>query len=340
MLNAPALSVLLAVYNDERFVAEAIDSILAQDFSNFELLVLDDGSDDGTPGIVQNYADRDRRIRLIRETHHGHASSLNRLLAEARAPLVARMDADDICLPTRFGKQVAFLEANPDYGVLGCETAYIDENGRPAANRNSRWVHRHEDLLQVLEEGPPLAHPAVMMRLQLVRAVGGYREAFRHSEDYDLWLRLSTVTKMANLPETLLLYRLHSNQLSDKYLPEQTRTAAVARLAHRTRRRGLPDPMQGRTRLPPAAELDSLFGEGAMRDVNEGVFAASLHSLDHLVGDAWEAVLDQSINAPDRRVIRLAGRLLARGHVLASMRVAWRFLRGLAQARRTSSQRK
>jgi hypothetical protein len=130
--------------------------------------------------------------------------SLSQLFAEARAPLVARFDADDICMPERLERQVAFLAANPDHGLVACETTFIDAAGAPAGNAPIRRPHDHDAILAVLEAGPILCHSAVMVRTDLVRAAGGYREAYVHAEDYDLWLRLAGQTRMANLPEYLL----------------------------------------------------------------------------------------------------------------------------------------
>ena len=121
----------MSVYNGERFLAPAIESILGQTFGDFEFLILDDGSTDATPRIVAGYAALDPRIRPIIRENRGLVASLNQLLEEARAPIVARMDADDISRPERFAKQAAFLDAHPDYGVIGCWTEDIDENEAP-----------------------------------------------------------------------------------------------------------------------------------------------------------------------------------------------------------------
>jgi glycosyltransferase involved in cell wall biosynthesis len=121
----------MSVYNAEQFLASAINSILTQSFSDFELLILDDGSNDGSRAIIEDYAARDSRIRPIFRANKGLIVSLNQLLAEARAPIIARMDADDISLPERFARQYAFLQENPDYGVVGCWTDEMDEHGSP-----------------------------------------------------------------------------------------------------------------------------------------------------------------------------------------------------------------
>jgi glycosyltransferase involved in cell wall biosynthesis len=125
-MGTPAISVAMSVYNGERFLAEAIESVLGQTFADLEFLIVDDGSTDGSRAMIEAYAAKDARIRPILRENRGLIASLNQMLDEARAPLVARMDADDVCLPERLAQQVAFLDAHPDYGVLGCWTVDID----------------------------------------------------------------------------------------------------------------------------------------------------------------------------------------------------------------------
>ena len=198
----------MSVYNGERFLAEAIDSVLAQTFTDFELLILDDGSSDSTPEIVAAYAVRDARIRPIVRENQGLIASLNQLLDESRAPLVARMDADDVCLPERFARQVAFLGSHPDYGVVGCWCTDINEQGVEHRLDGPEHPLTHEQFMRAIAANEPLlCHPAVMMRRDIVREVGGYHAAFRHCEDYDLWLRLASVTRLVNVGELLLRYR-------------------------------------------------------------------------------------------------------------------------------------
>jgi len=186
----PPLSVAMSVYNGERFLAPAIESVLAQTFGDFEFLILDDGSKDATPDILREYAEADSRIRPIIRENRGLVDSLNQLLAESRAPLVARMDADDICHPERFAHQVAFLGANPDHGVVGSWSEDIDENDQQWPIEGADHPVTYADFLHNIRFGGPLlVHPGVMYRRELVREQGGYHKAFLHCEDLDLWLR-------------------------------------------------------------------------------------------------------------------------------------------------------
>ncbi len=222
MKDRPSVSVAMSVYNGERFLAEAIESVLAQSFTDFEFLILDDGSRDKTPEIIHSFAARDSRIRPIVRENRGLIVSLNQLLAESRADLVARMDADDICRPERFARQVAFLEDHRDHGVVGSWSEDIDENCQPYVVDAPEHPATYAEVLEAIDAGyPPICHPSVMYRRDAVLAVGGYHAAFKHCEDLDLWLRLATETKLANIPERLIRYRHYPEQVSNRHATEQ-----------------------------------------------------------------------------------------------------------------------
>lgn len=288
--SVPTISVAMSVYNGERFLAAAIESVLGQTFEDFEFLILDDGSRDATRSIIAHYAARDSRIRPICRENRGLITSLNELLANARAPLIARMDADDICLPRRFERQVAFLAAHPDVGVLGTWTEDIDEAEAPYPLNAPEHPVDHEGFLAAIEAGAPLlCHPAVMYRRDLVRSVGGYHRAFRHCEDLDLWLRLAGLTHIANLPERLLRYRHYGEQVSSRHATVQQIGAAVSRLAYAERKAGRPDPTVGLNELPAVDDLDRLFGRpGVAREVRAFVAPSLLYSRAALGGDGFD----------------------------------------------------
>jgi hypothetical protein len=160
------------MYNAAATLPVAIESVLGQSLRDFEFLLLDDGSTDASLTIARAYASRDSRIRVIAMPRQGLVRSLNQLFAEARAPLVARFDADDICMAPRFEQQVAFLADHPDHGLVGCETIFIDENGVATdAKAKAPLIrpHSHEAFIAQLERGPILCHSAVMVRRDLVR---------------------------------------------------------------------------------------------------------------------------------------------------------------------------
>jgi len=275
--TSPAVTVAMSVYNGEQFLAAAVESVLAQTFDDFEFLALDDGSSDATADILAHYAATDSRLRPIVRENRGLIASLNQLLAEARAPLIARMDADDICYPERFERQVAFLAGNPDYGVVGSRCDDIDEHGGPWPTRAVAHPLTHKEFLAAIELGLPLlCHPSVMMRREVALKVGGYHSAFRHCEDLDLWLRLASVTRIGNLPDRLLRYRHYAGQVSSRHATIQQTNAAVAKLAYRERMAGRPDPTEHLPELPDTDGLDSLFGRTGIGREIRAVVAPSL----------------------------------------------------------------
>lgn len=289
----PRLSVAMSVYDGERFLAPAIESVLAQTFRDFEFLILDDGSRDASLAVARDYAARDSRIRVITRENRGLVASLNQLLAEARAPLVARMDADDVCHPERFARQIAFLHAHPDHGVVGTWSEDIDEFGRPFPAGGHDQPVNNEDFIGAIEDDRSLmVHPAVTYRRDLVLSVGGYHRAYRHVEDHDLWLRLAGITKMANLPERLLRYRHYAGQVSNRHATEQQIGHSVALIAWRERQAGRPDPTADIDRLPPVGELDQLFGrKGVDREVRARLARALAFSRTSLSGDGLDHII-------------------------------------------------
>jgi glycosyltransferase involved in cell wall biosynthesis len=211
-VKTPAVSVLMPVYNGERFLTDAIDSILHQNFTDFEFVIIDDGSTDASPAILADYAYRDARIRVVRQANAGIVVALNRGLAECRAPLVARMDADDVSLPDRFAAQAEYLTNHPDVVAIGAAFQLMADSG--ALGPVIRHPVAPKDVACGLRTANRIAHPSVMMRRDPVLALGGYREALRYAEDYDLWARLSVAHKLANHPKCLLRYRVHAGQIS------------------------------------------------------------------------------------------------------------------------------
>jgi len=214
----PKVSVIMPAYNAEKYIREAIDSILQQTFSDFEFIILNDCSADKTEEIILSYTDP--RIRYSKNDRNcGVAATLNRGLALARGTYIARMDADDISLPERFEKQVAYLDAHDSVAVLGCGIELF----RSAAVVASGWysadaAHMKVDLLFSCG----LAHPSVMMRTDIIRSLGGYDPEFDGMEDYELWCRTAETYEIVTLRETLLRYRLHENQVTRHPSPEHT----------------------------------------------------------------------------------------------------------------------
>ena len=206
----PLISVCLPVYNAERYVAEAVESILVQTLGDFEFLIIDDGSTDGSRRILEGYAARDPRIRLTSRANRGLVATLNELIDQARGEFLARMDADDLALPERFRRQVDYLRAHPECSVVGSRAQLIDPDGDPLCDWFTHQPHEVIDTL--LRRGEPvgsvLCHSSVLMRRDAVLAVGKYRD-FTIGEELDLFLRLAESSRLAILPEVLLKYRHH-----------------------------------------------------------------------------------------------------------------------------------
>lgn len=203
----PLLSVVLPAYNAEAYLEPAVQSVLQQSFEDFELIVIDDGSKDRTAEILGKIDDR--RLRVIRhERNAGLIAGLNEGIEASTGRYIARMDADDICEPSRFLRQIECLEMHPEVGVLGTAIRVIDEQGRPGVT--FVMPVSSIDVEWAMPMLCPLAHPSVMMRTDLVKQAGGYSTAAVHAEDYDLWHRLSGQTQVANLRDPLLRLRKHA----------------------------------------------------------------------------------------------------------------------------------
>lgn len=211
--NAPDISVILPVFNGEPFLADALRSVLEQSHENFELLVFDDGSTDGSFEIVRSFADIDDRVRCFTRPNRGLVATLNELIGWSRGPFLARMDADDVCLPGRFAKQLDFMWTHPDVACVGGSVLFIDglghELGRAAALLDNEAIQA-----AALCGRSPICHPAAMMRTEAVRAIGGYLPMAFPAEDLDLFLRLGEIAKLANLPDDVLAYRQHGGSVS------------------------------------------------------------------------------------------------------------------------------
>lgn len=319
----PAITVALSVYNGAQFLAAAIKSVLMQDFGDFEFLLLDDGSSDDSRAIAERYAAQDARLKVITRENRGLVASLNELLGRASAPLIARLDADDICAPERLGRQKAFLDSNPGHALVGSDTRYIDAQGRPLAEPVLPRPHQHDAIVANFEAGPNLVHPAVMYRRDAVRALGGYRASYLHAEDIDLWLRLSEVSNLANLPEVLLDYRITPDQVSSRHVVTQATHAAIAWLAHQRRIAGKGDPTEGLTTLPRFDELEAMFGPGSASYVRRRVVDRVLFSAEALSGDGWPILLAHAAeSSAEPRLWRAAARLLRAGEPAKAGRVA------------------
>jgi glycosyltransferase involved in cell wall biosynthesis len=219
----PAVSVVMSAYNNVNYVTAAVKSILQQSFRDFEFIIIDDGSTDGTGDLLRRHAESDSRIRLVQRENKGLTVSLNEGLAMARAPLVARMDSDDIAGKERFEKQVAFFAAHPDVVALGTRIETIDPYGSPLDKYEHKLDHDAIDAELIRGSGWALVHPTVMMRADALKRLGGYRAEWNNSEDLDLFLRLAEIGRVANLPDVMLQYRQHLGSVNHLKFENQMR---------------------------------------------------------------------------------------------------------------------
>lgn len=209
----PTISVVLPVYNAEKYIRKSLESILAQTFTDFEILLVDNASTDSTIEILKSYTDPRIRI-IINPSNLGLIASLNIGLNSARGKYIARMDHDDIALPERFQKEYDFLESHQDIVLVGTWSNIMDSN--------ENFIRIHKNPLQnnvikyELMFGNTITHPSIMMRRDIVNAVGGYDSAWINTEDYNLYSRLIRNHKLANIGEPLINYRVHGASLTNE----------------------------------------------------------------------------------------------------------------------------
>lgn len=244
------VSIVLPAYNCCGFIARTIESVLAQTWRDFELIVIDDGSTDNTLEIVKQYAARDERIKVLTQANSGLAATLNRGIDIAANEWVFRMDNDDLMRPNRLERQMAFVTEHPELAVASSLIRHIDDENRVIGKDNSRlFTHEAVDKLVAANELIGFCHPAAVLRKSAVMAVGGYRKQFWPAEDIDLWNRLAEKGyKMLVQPEYLLDYRMHGKSAS----------IAGARGAHQ-KLRWLKDCMIRRRTGQPELDLESFL---------------------------------------------------------------------------------
>lgn len=217
-MSAPAVSVLIPLYNSAKTVEATLASIFRQSFNDFEIVAVDDGSADDTISILRKAAKADSRLRLIEAGHGGIIKALNTGLSQCRGEFIARMDGDDICHPERLRLQAEFMSENPDVSVCSSLVRLFPRNDTGEGFlKYEEWLNStvtHEEIAREIFIESPIVHPSVMLRTTELRELGGYRE-YGWPEDYDLWLRYFTAGKrFAKVPETLTFWRTHPGKLT------------------------------------------------------------------------------------------------------------------------------
>ncbi len=239
----PRISCAMPVYNTTAYLAEAIESILGQTYTDFEFLIANDGSTDGSDDIIAQYAKQDSRIvHLSRTENRGLVFTRNELLDHAQGEWLATMDSDDIALPERFERQLAYIAANPDYDLVGSAAQLIDPEGNPMCEMGVELSHDEIDAWHMAgSSGTAFVSPTAMIRTSALRAVNGYREHDGCAEDFDLMLRLAEKGQLCTMPDVLLLYRQHFGSLGyDSNLQQRNGIRWAVEEAYE--RRGFPIP--------------------------------------------------------------------------------------------------
>lgn len=325
----PKVSVVIPVYNCGRFLEPALRSILDQTLTEIELIVVNDGSTDGSASVINRLACEDLRIIPIHAENKGIVSALNIGLARATGTYIARMDGDDLALPNRLRAQSDFLEANLDHSYVGSIFQVIDEHGNLGHSQRGQSLTRQTDFTVFPPNVLCVPHPTLMARRSCFMEVGGYRDAFPYAEDRDLFIRLSRLGKGGVIPEVLLRYRIHSGSLSTKHSAVQLHSAlkaeAVGLIASRTgvepfgltASQSVGDVVRGRTGIPAESAWASVAAlRRAEHDLDRRDVRAAWRSLARLavsLGSGARALRDADGLG---QVVKLALRSAARAAVM------------------------
>lgn len=299
--NTPTVSVVMGVYNGERYLREAVESVLGQTFGDFEFIIIDDGSSDRTAGVLREYSDP--RMRTIaNERNEGLTRCLIKGCELARGKYIARMDADDISYPERFAKQVEFLDEHPDYAVVGTRCRLLDNMG--TTRGASDYCTTDEEIRQDIRRRSPFAHGATMFRREYINDCGGYREPFRYAQDYDLWLRTLEKYNGANLSDALYGLRYHRDSLTLQKLFLQSSFCELAREFARERAERGSDPLMRGETESVRRRIESWSKNGVLKNmrIRSDSAAQLLHLMAHVgtmpdIAILWfSAVINNPVN--------------------------------------------
>ncbi len=234
-VDLPVISVVMSIYNGEKYICESVDSILNQTYVNFEFIIINDGSNDASLDILHEYQSRDSRLLIVNQENIGLTRSLNRGVKLAACEYIARQDADDISTPSRLEKQLNYMENHPEVAVIGCLADVFGTNGVIHRSTDPKFKLSPLGIKRYLAKKNLFMHGSSMMRKSCLAKVGFYREFFRHSQDYDLWLRLSQYFDLAILPKHLYGYRVTADAVSVSRYHTQKQYAELARKLHAER---------------------------------------------------------------------------------------------------------
>lgn len=269
----PTITVCMSVYNAAAYLAESVGSILNQTFADFEFIIIDDGSTDSSPKLLARLTRDDPRVMVIRRQNAGVAVAINQAIALARGEFIARMDADDIAMPERFTKQVAYLREHPQCVAVGSRIMMIDPYGLPLYEPHHDLAHDAIVAGLLAGVGWAIVQPAAMIRRQAVIDIGAYRADTEPAEDLDFFLRLSERGKLANLSDVLLNYRQHAKSANHTRAAEQDRKCErIITDAYARRSMPLPkDWVPPKRKIMPLDKEVEMWGWSALRKHNVSV---------------------------------------------------------------------
>ena len=242
-MNNLKISVLMPVFNSENFISKSIESVIKQSFSNYEIIIVDDGSNDSTQEIIKNYCRKNNKIRLFTKSNSGITESLNYGLKFCKGKWIARLDADDLCHFDRLKKQLLIAESSNKIGLVGSDAIFINKFDKKLYYYSypSNHIKLKNNLLGCKNFFP---HSSAFFNRELVESLGGYRNRAGISEDWDLWLRIALKKEINNINEPLVKIRLHHDQVSKKYYLKQAYDTRVIVIANLLKRRKSYDPIE------------------------------------------------------------------------------------------------
>jgi hypothetical protein len=337
-MNKPIVSVVMVVYNMERFLAEAIESILAQTFHDFEFIIVDYGSTDRSKFIISSFAAKDERIKLHEIPHCGLPEARNVGSFLAQGEYIAVLDADNISLPERLKWEVEFMKKHPEVGVVGGGMEAIDATGASLPDsalpygKSSRPTANSE-IQSALLSNCPIWQNSVLMRKEAFILVGGYRTLFLQAEDYDLWLRIAERFEMANLKQVVFKLRYHPHQLSVRKRTQQTLCYLAARASAQCRKTGQADPLDSAKEITPEVLVGLGVSYATQQLALSSTYLAQIHCMCEL--GEWSRALDLAVE-----MLRSSDWKCVERRVIANMRleaaqVYWknnRFLKSISTA--------
>ncbi len=303
--NIPTVSVIMCVRNGKRYVEAAVRSLLVQTFRDFELIVIDDGSTDATPGILDQLAQADERVRVVHQDPRGIPASANHGLSLARGQYIARQDSDDLSHPDRLACEVEYLEAHPQVVCVSGYVQMMDARGRTLTTLKVATEHeRIED--EMLRGHCSIWHTMSMMRRDALQQVGGYDENFPLAEDIELFLRLSEIGRVANLPRAVGKYRLHGGGVSETRRQQEQDLCRMA-VEKASARRGIASRFEAHQDWRPGADAASRlrftcqYGWWAFNSGHKStamIYGLKAIGMQPWSAQAWKLLLVASLKRP------------------------------------------